>query len=926
MIKPIQSDETFNTPFISQKSWDITSNDSILTVEDGYFVSSSNNFYDSSSSYTYGFPLEPQNSNGSYKRLVYNLVKNTYYNPNIANTFGLETLDSDKVVKILQNTLVRVTIPRIYFGEKIHPDSVLIIDSSKDKNYTIYDDQYGNLYVDGTNFVDYADITSRLFSKPTVSFTGSPVSGNAPLTVVFSPTIGGNATEYLWEFGDGTSLFATSSVSRTHVYSSPGTYTVSLTATGFGGSTTFTRNAYIKANVYIPAPVVSFTGSPLSGYYPFTASFVNSTVGASVYEWNFGDGTTSSLQNPTHVYTSAGSYDVTLTAYGTGGVTTLTINSYITSLATPVPTVDFSATLVTGYAGLTPITFTGIASGIGITGYSWNFGDLTSSAVISPTHTYYTPGTYSVEFTASNAGGDGTRVRTNYITIVPVPTPTPSFTYTPTNGDIPLIVTFTNTTTSPSGTGPVTYSWNFGDGNTSTDVNPSHHYSSSAGVKTVTLTATNAGGSSSVSQDVTLYDPSLRLQYSPNTQLMNWVGSDNTSYTGVTLASFDTIVDPSLVSVIQISSTSQPITSISNTNYYTPLKTLQIQNQNLPSLSGIGITNLENIDITNNDLLTSLDITDLPNLKTILCKDNDILSGSVDVSSKTSLFWLDCSQNPLITEIDVTGNTSLSVINAYLNSSLTQITGLTTCSSLTQIQAWNCNLNGTYFDVSGSPNLTGIQVSGNPNLSTIDVTNNPLLTFLYCQDGNISTIDLSNNTLLTTLAVNGNSLTSLDLTNNPLLTFLYAYQNTGLSSITGLSSLTSLITLGVYNCNISSLNLTTLTNLEDLSCGGTALTSVNLSTLTKLKTLAVTNSIGITALNLPATLNSLKTVNVGGSSLTQSEVDSLLVKVNANGITGGSFNSANTGVPGTGTNATPSAVGLAAKTSLIAKGWSVVTN
>jgi hypothetical protein len=245
---------------------------------------------------------------------------------------------------------------------------------------------------------------------------------------------------------------------------------------------------------------------------------------------------------------------------------------------------------------------------------------------------------------------------------------------------------------------------------------------------------------------------------------------------------------------------------------------------------------------------------------------------------------------------------------------------------LTQIQAWNSNLNGTYFDVSGCPNLTGIQVSGNPNLSTIDVTNNPLLTFLYCQDGNISTIDLSNNTLLTTLAVNGNSLTSLNLTNNPLLTFLYAYQNTGLSSITGLSSLTSLITLGVYNCDISSLNLTTLTNLEDLSCGGTALTSVNLSTLTKLKTLALTNSIGITALNLPAALNSLKTVNVGGSSLTQSEVDSLLVKVNANGITGGSFNSANTGVPGTGTNATPSAVGLSAKTSLIAKGWSVVTN
>ena len=162
MIKPIQSNEAFNIPFISLKSWELTSNDSILTVEDGYFVSSSHNFYDSSSSYTYGFPLEPQNENGSYKRLVYSLVKNAYYGNNLATTFGLETLDSDKVVKIIQDTLVRVIVPRVYFGEKIQPDSVVITDNSKDKSYTIYDDTYGNLYVEGTHFINYTDITSKL--------------------------------------------------------------------------------------------------------------------------------------------------------------------------------------------------------------------------------------------------------------------------------------------------------------------------------------------------------------------------------------------------------------------------------------------------------------------------------------------------------------------------------------------------------------------------------------------------------------------------------------------------------------------------------------------------------------------------------------------------------------------------------------------
>lgn len=162
MIKPIQSNEVFNTPFISHKSWVITSGDSIQTVEEGIFVSSSYNFYDSSSSYKYGFPIEPQNSNGSYKRLVYGVVKNSYYVNNVAQAFGLETTDADKVVKILQNSLVRITIPRNYFGEKIEPDSVVINDYSKDKNYLIYDDAYGNLYVDGTNIIDYSDVTSSL--------------------------------------------------------------------------------------------------------------------------------------------------------------------------------------------------------------------------------------------------------------------------------------------------------------------------------------------------------------------------------------------------------------------------------------------------------------------------------------------------------------------------------------------------------------------------------------------------------------------------------------------------------------------------------------------------------------------------------------------------------------------------------------------
>lgn len=165
MIKPIQTNEIFNTPFVSNKSWTLSSTSSIQTVEEGYFVSSSYTFYDSASSATlsqFGVVPEPQNDNGTYKRLVYQVVKNAYYNSNIFQSFGLETTDSDKVTKIIQDTCVRITLPRVYFGESMLRDSVVIYDYSKDKNYTILDDSYGNLYVEGTHFINYNEITSSL--------------------------------------------------------------------------------------------------------------------------------------------------------------------------------------------------------------------------------------------------------------------------------------------------------------------------------------------------------------------------------------------------------------------------------------------------------------------------------------------------------------------------------------------------------------------------------------------------------------------------------------------------------------------------------------------------------------------------------------------------------------------------------------------
>ena len=84
------------------------------------------------------------------------------------------------------------------------------------------------------------------------------------------------------------------------------------------------------------APTAGFSGSPTNGVAPLTVSFLDSSTGTITNRlWSFGDGTTTNATNPTHTYTTAGTYSVTLTAYGPGGSGTLTLTNYIVVTAAP---------------------------------------------------------------------------------------------------------------------------------------------------------------------------------------------------------------------------------------------------------------------------------------------------------------------------------------------------------------------------------------------------------------------------------------------------------------------------------------------------------------------------------------------------------------------------------------------------------------
>ncbi|HSE71576.1 MAG TPA: phytase [Nocardioidaceae bacterium] len=327
---------------------------------------------------------------------------------------------------------------------------------------------------------------------PVADFTASPTSGTAPLNVVFSDTSTGNPSSWAWDFGDGSS----STVQNpTHQYTQAGTYTVSLTVSNAGGSDVETKTNLITVS---PAPEptsADFTGSPTSGVAPLEVSFTDTSTGAPTsWSWSFGDGGTSTQQNPTHVYDEPGTYTVALTANGPGGADTETKTGYITVTAAPVaPTASFTASPTSGTAPLT-VSFTDTSTGAP-TSWSWDFGDGGTSTQQNPTHVYDDPGTYTVTLTATNGQGSDTVTRTNLITVSAVQAPVASFTATPTSGTAPLTVAFTDTSTNS----PTSWSWDFGDGGTSTAQNPSHEYAE-PGTYTVVLTATNAGGSDTVTR------------------------------------------------------------------------------------------------------------------------------------------------------------------------------------------------------------------------------------------------------------------------------------------------------------------------------------------------------------------------------------------------------------------------------------------
>jgi PKD repeat protein len=245
----------------------------------------------------------------------------------------------------------------------------------------------------------------------TADFIGGPTVGITPLRVNFTNLAAGDYDSCLWEFGDNSS--SSDCANPEHVYTEAGNYTVSLTVSGAGGSQTVAKADYITSN---EAGNANFSANPKQGVAPLAVNFSNLSAGDfNSCLWNFGDGNTlQSCADPTHTYTTPGTYTVSLAIDGPGGPDSVTFNNLIT-VHEPVAA-DFDANPRVGMVPFV-VNFNNLSSGDYLT-CSWDFGDgETSSDCDNPSHTYGSPGSYTVELSVNGRSGSDTTQKIDYISV-----------------------------------------------------------------------------------------------------------------------------------------------------------------------------------------------------------------------------------------------------------------------------------------------------------------------------------------------------------------------------------------------------------------------------------------------------------------------------------------------------------------------------
>ncbi|MCB0480859.1 MAG: PKD domain-containing protein [Flavobacteriales bacterium] len=432
-----------------------------------------------------------------------NLLKTTWYRVQVQAGVCGSTFSDTAMIQIYSEPVVNFTTPRTCMDKSVSFANQTINGNNNQYTWAFGDGNSSNLQNPKYNYSAHGSFAVTLTARtsdncsasltqnitidsiPNVVFTKSNVCKGQSISFTNTSTpIGGTSS---WSFGDGGT---SSSKDTIYTYTTEGAYTSSLTYTAPNGcSITETKTVEIY-----PQPVSAFTHPSVSENSAF--QFVNSSYvssGTIGFQWDFGNGSSSFVQNPTHTYSDTGNYSVRLISLNQNCRDTLTK----IVVANPRPVVNFTASALCQNDSTEFTNQSTIKKG-GVT-YAWDFDDGSSSTIMSPKHKFATSGNYKVELTVTSDSGFSTSFVKN-VTIDPIPVVNFS-TIQACEGDT---TQFKNISTINGGT--ASYIWDFGVPSSGAATKDAQYRYTTGGNYSVKLIATsNKGCIDSVTNAVGVY-------------------------------------------------------------------------------------------------------------------------------------------------------------------------------------------------------------------------------------------------------------------------------------------------------------------------------------------------------------------------------------------------------------------------------------
>lgn len=251
----------------------------------------------------------------------------------------------------------------------------------------------------GSDTQYYSIVVSPLNIRLLLTVNGDQKSGCSPHTVQLINNSKG-ASSFRWDFGDGNFMTTTRNIDTvTHQYNLPGHYIIKLLASNSCSDTATTDSVVVFAK-----PVVDFSLMPSTVCLGDTIHFTNLSSTVTGLQWNFGDGTTSTLINPAHKYSAAGIYNVTLIGIRQYAAGVACIDS-AHKIATIVSSLPGSFTMSDSIGYCSPFTVTFTNNNLPSILTAWNFGDGTKDSGDVVKHTFISNGNFTVTMTAMDPGG-----------------------------------------------------------------------------------------------------------------------------------------------------------------------------------------------------------------------------------------------------------------------------------------------------------------------------------------------------------------------------------------------------------------------------------------------------------------------------------------------------------------------------------------